>query len=329
MGSNPFDGNSSDIFNAIVTKTPPRVHEQRLDVPRVISDIIAKLLEKDPDKRYCSPVGLRADFSRCSALLAEGWTRTADSELIPYFEIASADKCSTFNLPTALFGRQRELDTIHAVARRVSSTHSLFYSASAGPGASTVGRSKMLYPTSAKDSSAGLTGSTTGHTTATFNICATTTTGGAGVQTIDSMSSIGSGSQTSNAAGGGSGSGSGVGGGAIGILGSGGALGKLRAEEGIIEESNLEHLNGRKGSVGGSSNASTVDSNGRRKRTHGNTKERLASARAIIIMGSSGVGKSALALESQTTFRQMGFYGVAKFGELASFASPRFVHWGS
>jgi len=92
-------------------------------------------------------------------------------------------------------------------------------------------------------------------------------------------------------------------------------------------------------SVGGGRVGSSSGSGGR-IRTHGNAKERLASARAIVITGVGGVGKvsfryrarfqtrgendgadhsfssdeqSSLVLECQTVVRAAGFYGLAKF----------------
>lgn len=107
-------------------------------------------------------------------------------------------------------------------------------------------------------------------------------------------------------------------------------LSRLSRGDDIAEERSITSSGG--GKVGGSSGS------GGRIRTHGNAKERLASARAIVISGAGGVGKvsskvdektrcehftdstapsrfeqSSLVLECQTVVRAAGFYGLAKF----------------
>ena len=61
----------------------------------------------------------------------------------------------------------------------------------------------------------------------------------------------------------------------------------------------------RTSSVGANAGGSAGGSG--RIRKHGNAKERLASARAVVISGVGGVGKSSLVLECQTAVRSAGF----------------------
>ncbi|KAL7411025.1 hypothetical protein BDY24DRAFT_371574 [Mrakia frigida] len=279
-GSVPFSGTAVDVFQAIVTLPPPKVHELRPDVPRVVSAIISKLLEKDPDNRYRSPVGLKADLVHCQFKLTEGWNdgrlngAGTSSELVPFFTIAEHDKFSEFTLPNTLFGRTSELEIIKAVLKRVSTTHSLHYS----------GGRRSILPNSSnggQTQSGSMTGTPFNQPTA-----------------ADSISSIGS-SRPSNSP-------SNENGGrapAASLLSF--PLSRLSRGDDIAEERSITSSGG--GKVGGSSGS------GGRIRTHGNAKERLASARAIVISGAGGVGKSSLVLECQTVVRAAGFYGLAKF----------------
>src|SRR5262249_21376332 len=54
-GSSPFHGTHAlDIARRVTDLVPPPLHEHHPEVPRVFSDAVARLLEKDPDRRYQS-----------------------------------------------------------------------------------------------------------------------------------------------------------------------------------------------------------------------------------------------------------------------------------
>jgi serine/threonine protein kinase len=102
-GKMPFNGASTEIFAAICSTPPPLITAVRPDVPPVLSAIISKLLAKNPDERYRTPAGLKADLLICQSKLTEGWSgRKSSVELIPSFPIASQDKFSEFVLPNTL-----------------------------------------------------------------------------------------------------------------------------------------------------------------------------------------------------------------------------------
>ena len=52
------------IHSHLAENTPP-IHELKRDIPVVLSNIIAKLMSKEPEKRYQSATGLLADLARC------------------------------------------------------------------------------------------------------------------------------------------------------------------------------------------------------------------------------------------------------------------------
>ncbi len=62
-GKPPFDGPSARaILSAILTDSPPALKRLRPDVPVEIERIIARCLEKDPEKRYLSTTDLSAEL---------------------------------------------------------------------------------------------------------------------------------------------------------------------------------------------------------------------------------------------------------------------------
>jgi len=64
-GKNPFKGsNRQETFQAILTKQVPPCSSLNPEVPPELDAILAKLMEKDPDKNYQSAVDLRADLKQ-------------------------------------------------------------------------------------------------------------------------------------------------------------------------------------------------------------------------------------------------------------------------
>ncbi|KAG2023171.1 atypical/HisK protein kinase [Coprinopsis cinerea AmutBmut pab1-1] len=125
-GQMPFEGGPLELLHAIVQKRPMPVHEVRRDVPQVLANIIDKLLAKNPDHRYQSAHGLKADLLECQRrLLAVVSSLSGEpQELIPFFEIAQEDRFVEFTIPIALFGREKELEQIRNVIRNTSTSFS-------------------------------------------------------------------------------------------------------------------------------------------------------------------------------------------------------------
>ncbi|TFK76709.1 dual-domain HisK/Mak2 protein kinase [Pluteus cervinus] len=132
-GQMPFEGVPLELLHAIVQKRPMPVHEVRRDVPQVLALILERLLAKHPDFRYQSAYGLKSDLMECQRrLLANVLATTGDQELISMFEIAKEDRFMEFTIPIALFGREKELETIRNVIRNVSTSFSRHFAASKG-----------------------------------------------------------------------------------------------------------------------------------------------------------------------------------------------------
>ncbi|MDC0674479.1 AAA family ATPase [Nannocystis radixulma] len=72
-----------------------------------LSRIVLRLLEKSPEARYQSLDGLRHDLARCRDAFARGE--------VPEFTLATRDRPPGLQLPTTLFGRDRELAELLSV----------------------------------------------------------------------------------------------------------------------------------------------------------------------------------------------------------------------
>ena len=59
-GFRPFRaGNLSKLLHQIVYATPPPIHTLRTEIPEELENVVAKALQKDPDKRYKQRPGVR------------------------------------------------------------------------------------------------------------------------------------------------------------------------------------------------------------------------------------------------------------------------------
>lgn len=113
VGRTPFI--SSDIMEVIhshIAKPPTPLYEIDKTIPPVISDMILKLLEKDPENRYQSSLGLKEDLEECLRQLNE-------NNQISHFEIGTKDWSEVLQVSPKLYGRDDEvkalLDTFHRI----------------------------------------------------------------------------------------------------------------------------------------------------------------------------------------------------------------------
>ena len=125
-GTMPFEGGPLELLHAVVQKRPMPVHEVRRDIPQVLAMVIEKLLSKSPDLRYQSAYGLKQDLLECQRRLLAAVALSSDepAELIPYFDIAQEDRCMEFTIPSPLFGRDKELETLRNIIRHTSTSYS-------------------------------------------------------------------------------------------------------------------------------------------------------------------------------------------------------------
>jgi len=95
-----------ELVHAHIAQTPPRVTDINPDVPNVLANIVAKLLEKDANDRYQSALSLGRDLQQ-----AYDFYQASPSKMIPDFPLAQHDYSSQLSLPTKLYGRDEQVES--------------------------------------------------------------------------------------------------------------------------------------------------------------------------------------------------------------------------
>lgn len=102
-GRLPFEAaDSLELIHAHLAKEPPSLCMIRPRIPAVLGALVLKLLAKNPDGRYLSASGLRADLEKS---LEKGGD-------FPLFTLGSEDRNESFSFPDKLYGRDREIGTL-------------------------------------------------------------------------------------------------------------------------------------------------------------------------------------------------------------------------
>ncbi len=134
-GRLPFNYNDPmEIIHAHIARQPFYAHLINPELPEVVSEIIDKLLEKNPDDRYQSCAGLYYDLKKC---YDQYWT----SNNIYSFRIAAQDIPEKFNIPDKIYGRDSELSLLQNEFTGVSQGNSGIVFISGPPG---IGKSSIV-----------------------------------------------------------------------------------------------------------------------------------------------------------------------------------------
>ncbi|MCP4869574.1 MAG: AAA family ATPase [Proteobacteria bacterium] len=113
VGSAPFQGSSpSEFVHCHLAITPVPAIERRSDCPPAVSSMLDVLLSKDPDDRYQSAWGVRADLLRAQ----EAW-RAASTEP---FHLRTDDLHAQFGLTDQLYGRRADESALRAAVERAA-----------------------------------------------------------------------------------------------------------------------------------------------------------------------------------------------------------------
>jgi len=91
-----------ELIHFHIAKKPKHVYEVNKDVPRVISDMVMKLLEKNPEDRYKSVYGLKFDLEVCLEKLE-------NSQAIDNFLIGNNDVFDKLTISQRMYGREDEI----------------------------------------------------------------------------------------------------------------------------------------------------------------------------------------------------------------------------
>ncbi|HEY9661479.1 MAG TPA: serine/threonine-protein kinase, partial [Allocoleopsis sp.] len=99
-GQLPFP--TADILELVhchIAKQPVPPHELNAAIPRVVSNIILKLMAKNAEDRYQSGWGIKADLERCAAQFIE-------TGRIGHMQLGVQDVSDQFQIPQKLYGRE-------------------------------------------------------------------------------------------------------------------------------------------------------------------------------------------------------------------------------
>jgi predicted ATPase/signal transduction histidine kinase/tRNA A-37 threonylcarbamoyl transferase component Bud32 len=113
-GKFPFSTTEAiQLVHCHLAKTAPLVHTINPKIPAVLSEIVNKLMAKNAEDRYQSPLGIKFDLETCLAQLENTGT-------IENFALGSRDLCDRFLIPDKLYGRETEVETLLNAFERVS-----------------------------------------------------------------------------------------------------------------------------------------------------------------------------------------------------------------
>ena len=102
-----------DIVQKVLSHRPALVSSIRMDIPDVISHIVAKMIHKQMDERYHSVSGLKYDLTQVAKFLGEG-----DENSLNNYKIGMKDVSSFFILSSKIYGRDAEIEKIHNVIEK-------------------------------------------------------------------------------------------------------------------------------------------------------------------------------------------------------------------
>jgi predicted ATPase/class 3 adenylate cyclase/serine/threonine-protein kinase RIO1 len=133
-GSPPFVSDvPMELVHRHIAYAPMPCSKIRTDVPESVSQIVLRLLAKEPDERYQSAAGLVADIEESLSRMQ------ADREFEP-FALGRRDLISSFHLPEGLYGREEEREAVLRAFEQCRQGPRLFLIA----GYSGVGKSRLI-----------------------------------------------------------------------------------------------------------------------------------------------------------------------------------------
>lgn len=105
-GDVPFHADDAlGLVHAHIAKIQTPVATIRSDIPKVLSHIVDKLLNKTAEERYQSALGISNDLQRCRGAIVM-------NKELPEFPLALDDIPDRFQVPQKLYGRKHEVETL-------------------------------------------------------------------------------------------------------------------------------------------------------------------------------------------------------------------------
>lgn len=101
----PFaDMDAMDLIHSHIAKAPVPPKDINENIPKIISDLILKLLEKNVESRYQSAFGLTNDL-----------LELIEQRDISNFQLGLKDFSKSLSIPEKLYGREKETDTLNKI----------------------------------------------------------------------------------------------------------------------------------------------------------------------------------------------------------------------
>ena len=108
-----------ELIHCHIAKQPPALQEINPEIPLAISEIVHKLMAKNPEDRYQTTWGIKADLTTCLKQLKKGKIQT--------FTLARQDIYTQLQIPQKLYGREEEIQTLLTAFARVASPSDLAF----------------------------------------------------------------------------------------------------------------------------------------------------------------------------------------------------------
>lgn len=113
-GRPPFNSSDSlELVHSHIARVPASPSELKPSIPQMLSDMVMKLLSKNPDSRYQSAWGLKSDLEECLRQLET-------KGRIAAFHLAKKDKPERFQVSEKLFCREQEIADLGLALERAS-----------------------------------------------------------------------------------------------------------------------------------------------------------------------------------------------------------------
>ena len=116
-GHSPFgDEDPHKVLYNIITKEVKFHQSDEARLPKVLRQMVLRLLDKAPAKRYQSALGLWHDLRRCQKLARE----SVAAKFVPVFDLGEKDVNDRFQIPELIYGRDEECSALVVELARVS-----------------------------------------------------------------------------------------------------------------------------------------------------------------------------------------------------------------
>jgi predicted ATPase/GAF domain-containing protein len=134
-GQKPFAADTMlEMIHCHLAKIPAEPAQINPDIPRAVSNIIMKLMQKEPERRYQSGEGIISDLRQCIEAISGAGSVEA-------FELGLNDWSDKFQMPHKLYGREKEIEFIRQINEQAAKGRSQILLVGGQPG---VGKTTMI-----------------------------------------------------------------------------------------------------------------------------------------------------------------------------------------